>query len=106
MIETLPFACTSSALEPLTTTAAITRWPNAARQLPGAPPSAPPIPFTRVEQDDSTAAPIRSIQLDDLAVHQRHPTIHSARQLHVVSCDQHRDSRRLDELHHGTEYMI
>ena len=33
---------------------------------------------------------IKLIQLDDLAVDQRHPAVHAARQFHVVGCDQHR----------------
>src|ERR1700686_1300846 len=65
-------ACTASAWDRPTTTAVSSRWPNARSRLPGARPSATPTRFTRAEVTCShevtggTAAPIRSIALDDL----------------------------------------
>ena len=46
------------------------------------------------------------IQFDDLAVHQRHPAVHPAGQLHVVGRDQHRHPGRLDQLHQRIEHVI
>ena len=46
------------------------------------------------------------VELDDLAVGQRHPPVHAAGELHVVGRDQHRDPRRLHQLHQRMEHMI
>ena len=45
-------------------------------------------------------------QFDDLAVDQRHPPVHPAGELHVVGRDQHRDLRRLHQLHQRLEHVI
>ena len=46
------------------------------------------------------------LQFDDLAVDQRHPPVHPAGQFHVVGGDQHRDLRRLHQLHQRLEDVI
>ena len=48
----------------------------------------------------------RLVQLDDLAVGERHPPIHPAGQFHVVGRDQHRDPRRPHQLHQRVEDVI
>ena len=60
----------------------------------------------RDEPTGGIARFIELIQFDDLAVDQRHPAIHAARQLHIVGCDQHCHSGRPDQLHQRLEHVI